>query len=202
MKEKIKLLTYIVVGNILIAFAISTLVLENKIIAGGVTGFGIVINHFTNISITGVVYITNIVLFLLGLYFMGKKFALSTLISTFLFPIILSFFENQPIFHNYCKNILVACILAGCLIGIGIGLILKAEASTGGIDIIAVIVNKKFNVPVFIILNVIDICILILQMSFSSITNILYGLIVVFLTSFMVNKTLNVQNLQTNTYNL
>ena len=103
MKEKIKLLTYIVVGNILIAFAISTLVLENKIIAGGVTGFGIVINHFTNISITGVVYITNIVLFLLGLYFMGKKFALSTLISTFLFPIILSFFEISLYFITIAK---------------------------------------------------------------------------------------------------
>lgn len=187
---KIKSLSCIVFGNILIAFALSTLLLENNIIVGGVTGFGRVLNYYMGVNITLVVYIANVTLFLLGLFYMGKKFALTTLVSTFLFPLLLEVFQSQSIFHHYCKNVLLACVLAGCLIGIGIGLILKANASTGGVDIIAIIVNRNFNIPVFISLNIIDLCMLILQMSFTSITNVFYGLIVVFLTSFMLNKTL------------
>jgi len=190
MKEKTKFLTYIVLGNTLIAFAISTLILENNIIAGGITGFGLVLNYFTGTSVTTVVYITNTILFLLALFFVGKKFTLATLVSTFLFPALLDVFQRQNILHHYCKDILLSSVLAGCLIGMGIGLILKANASTGGTDIIAIIVNRKFNIPIFITLNVIDLCILILQISFSSITEVLYGFIVVFLTSFMLNKTL------------
>jgi uncharacterized membrane-anchored protein YitT (DUF2179 family) len=191
MKEKIKSLACIVLGNTLIAFAVSTLILENNIIVGGVTGLGRVINYFTGISLTIVVYIISIVLFLSALFFIGKKFALSALVSTFLFPILLDFFENQNILHYYCKDILLACIIAGCLIGIGAGLILKANASSGGIDIIGIIVNKKFNTPVHITLNVIDLFILTFQITFSSSTNVLYGLVVVFLTYFMLNKTLS-----------
>ena len=191
MKEKFKSLTYIVLGNTLIAFAISTLVLENNIIAGGITGFGLIVNYFTGANIATVVFITNTILFLLALFFIGIKFALSTLFSTFLFPILLNIFENYDVIHHYCRNTLLSSVIAGCLIGTGIGLILKANASTGGTDIIALIVNKKLNIPVFIILNIIDLCILILQMSFSNVNKILYGLIVVFLTSFTLNKTLN-----------
>lgn len=190
MKGKINSLIYILLGNILIAFAISTLILENNIIVGGVTGLGRVINNFTGASLTIVVYIISIALFLSALFFLGKKFALSTLVSTFLFPILLDFFEKHENLHNYCNDILLSCVLAGCLIGIGAGLILKANASSGGIDIIGIIINKKFNTPVHITLNVIDLCILTLQITFSSVTNVLYGLVVVFLTYFMLNKTL------------
>lgn len=190
LESRIKSLSYIVFGNVLIAFALSTLLLENNIIVGGVTGFGRVLNYFTGINITLVVYIANVTLFLCGLYFMGKKFALTTLVSTFLFPFLLEIFQSQSIFHHYCRNVLLACVLAGLMIGIGIGLVIKANASTGGVDIIAIILNRKFKIPVFITLNIIDLCMLVLQMSFTSIINIVYGLIVVFLCSFMVNKTL------------
>ncbi|NRW03729.1 uncharacterized membrane-anchored protein YitT (DUF2179 family) [Clostridium beijerinckii] len=69
MKGKINSLIYILLGNILIAFAISTLILENNIIVGGVTGLGRVINNFTGASLTIVVYIISIALFLSALFF-------------------------------------------------------------------------------------------------------------------------------------
>ena len=87
MKERLVKIGLIILGNILVAFAISTLVLENELISGGVTGLGIVGNHYLGINISLVVGVINIGLFLLGLLFIGKKFALSTLISTFTFPL-------------------------------------------------------------------------------------------------------------------
>lgn len=180
----------IVIGNILIAFGLSTLVLENNIIAGGVSGIGIVLHHYIGLSISLSVGVINVILFILGLFILGKSFALSSLISTFLFPMMLQFFESIPIFHHYLNDPFLASLLAGCFIGVGIGLILQANASTGGVDIVAIIVNKKFGIPVHIVLNLIDLSVLLLQLTFNDTTHVIYGIVTVMVTSFMLNKTL------------
>ena len=189
MKGKLLRIGTIILGNVFVAFAVSTLVLENQLISGGVTGLGIVTNH-TGINISLIVGIINVLLFLLGLFFIGKKFALSTLISTFAFPVLLEFFNTNAIFHNYCQDTLLAVVLAGCLVGIGVGLMIRSDASSGGMDIIAIILNRKLGIPVFIMVNVFDFIILCMQATFSNPTKILYSIVLVFVTSFMLNKTL------------
>ena len=190
MKGKLLRIGTIILGNVFVAFAVSTLVLENQLISVGVTGLGIVTNHYTGINISLIVGIINVLLFLLGLFFIGKKFALSTLISTFAFPVLLEFFNTNAIFHNYCQDTLLAVVLAGCLVGIGVGLMIRSDASSGGMDIIAIILNRKLGIPVFIMVNVFDFIILCMQATFSNPTKILYSIVLVFVTSFMLNKTL------------
>ena len=190
MKGKLLRIGTIILGNVFVAFAVSTLVLENQLISGGVTGLGIVTNHYTGINISLIVGIINVLLFLLGLFFIGKKFALSTLISTFAFPVLLEFFNTNAIFHNYCQDTLLAVVLAGCLVGIGVGLMIRSDASSGGMDIIAIILNRKLGIPVFIMVNVFDFIILCMQATFSNPTKILYSIVLVFVTSSMLNKTL------------
>jgi len=190
MKEKIKNIVCIILGNVLIAFALSTLLLENQIIAGGVSGIGIVLNHYFALPISLCVGVINIALFILGFLFLGKVFAMTTMLSTFIFPLLLEFFESQPMFHGYLNDPLLSSILAGCLIGLGVGMILKSNASTGGIDIIALIVNKKFNIPVHIVLNCMDLSILLFQFTYNDTTHVIYGILTVILTSFTLNKTL------------
>lgn len=190
MKGKLLRIGTIILGNVFVAFAVSTLVLENQLISGGVTGLGIVTNHYTGINISLIVGIINVLLFLLGLFFIGKKFALSTLISIFAFPVLLEFFNTNAIFHNYCQDTLLAVVLAGCLVGIGVGLMIRSDASSGGMDIIAIILNRKLGIPVFIMVNVFDFIILCMQATFSNPTKILYSIVLVFVTSFMLNKTL------------
>lgn len=190
MKQKLLHIIYILLGNTLIAFALSTLLLENHIIAGGVSGIGIVFNHYFGLSISMSVGIINVGLFLLGFLFLGKVFAMTTLVSTFLFPFLLEFFESQPIFHHYLDDPFLASLIAGCLIGMGIGLILKANASTGGVDILAILLNKKFGAPVHIVLNITDLTILLFQFTFNDTTHVIYGIVTVMITTFMLNKTL------------
>ena len=190
MKQKLLHIVYIVVGNILIAFALSTLLLENNIIAGGVSGIGIIVNHYFGMSISLSVGIINVCLFVLGFLFLGKVFAMTTLVSTFLFPFLLEFFESQPVFHHYLNDPLLASIIAGCLIGIGVGLVLKANASTGGVDILAILLNRKFGTPVHIVLNLTDLTILLFQFSFNDTTHVIYGIVTVMVTTIMLNKTL------------
>lgn len=190
MKQKILNLVYIIIGNIFIALAINTLILENHIIVGGISGIGNVLNHYFNIPVSLSVGCLNVCLFLVGLFFIGKKFAMTTLLSTFLFPIILQFFETHAMFHHYLEDPLLAAILAACLVGVGIGLILKANASTGGVDILAILLNKKFGFPVHIVLNCIDLSILVLQFTFNDTTHVIYGIMIVMITAVVLNKTL------------
>ena len=78
MKQKILNLAYIIIGNIFIALAINTLILENHIIVGGTSGIGNVLNHYFNIPVSLSVGCLNVCLFLVGLFFIGKKFAMTT----------------------------------------------------------------------------------------------------------------------------
>ena len=190
MKQKLLNLVYILIGNIFIALAVNTLILENHIIVGGTSGMGNVLNHYFNIPVSLSVGCLNVCLFLVGLFFIGKKFAMTTLLSTFLFPIILQFFETHSMFHHYLEDPLLAAILAACLVGVGSGLILKANASTGGVDILAILLNKKFGFPVHIVLNCIDLSILVLQFTFNDTTHVIYGIMIVMITAVVLNKTL------------
>ncbi|HJA51774.1 MAG TPA: YitT family protein, partial [Candidatus Massiliomicrobiota merdigallinarum] len=190
MKQKVLNLIYIIVGNILIALAVNTLILENHIIVGGTSGIGNVLNYYFHIPVSLSVGCLNVCLFLVGLLFIGKKFAMTTLISTFLFPIVLQFFETHAMFHHYLNDPLLAAILAACCVGVGIGLILRANASTGGVDILAILLNKKLGFPVHIVLNCIDLSILVLQFTFNDTTHVIYGIMIVMITAVVLNKTL------------
>ena len=77
----------IIIGNVLMAFTVSALILDHSIVAGGVSGISTVFHFYTGISVSLCVAIINIALFLIGLCFLGKTFAMKTLISTFLFTV-------------------------------------------------------------------------------------------------------------------
>ncbi|MDD6442043.1 MAG: YitT family protein [bacterium] len=190
MKKKLINLLLILFGNACIAFAVNTLILEHGIICGGVSGIGSAVEHYFGIPVSLVVGILNIALFFLGLKAFGKEFAMSIIISTFAFPAFLEFFDRSP-FHGYLNDSLLAMAIGGCLVGLGIGVVIKANASTGGVDILAQYIHKKFEIPVYIVLNVIDVLILAFQITYSDTTNVIYGIIMTFVSSTMLKKTLS-----------
>ena len=190
MKKKILNLLQILFGNACLAFAVNTLILEHHIICGGVSGLGNVIEVYFGIPISLTVAILNIGLFFLGFYAFGKEFAMSILISTFSFPVFLEVFDRIPSLHGYLDDPLLAMVIGGCLVGFGIGLVIRTKASTGGVEILAQYIHKRFKFPVHIVLNIIDVAILVLQITYSDTTHIIYGIILTFITSTMLNKTL------------
>ena len=92
--KNVKMVFFILVGNGILAFALAAFILPNGMIVGGTTGVSIIINHYFHLDLSLTVGLLNVLLFLVGLFFMGKKFALNTLISTFLFPSLLSWFQS------------------------------------------------------------------------------------------------------------
>lgn len=186
-----KKIIQIIIGNVLMAFAISTLILDNSIVVGGVSGISTVFHFYTGISVSLCVGIINIALFIIGFCFLGKAFAMKTLISTFLFPILLEFFNQQPYLHGLLNGSIINLYFRRIFIRTRIGLVLKAGGSTGGFDILALVVEKYFKVPVTLLVNGIDAAILVLQISFHSVPEIVYGIMTILIIAYMMNYLLS-----------
>ena len=179
---------FIILGNLIFALGIATFVIPNGLIMGGSTGLALSVQHFLGIDITITVAIINIVTFLAGLFILGKKFAATTLISTFIFPFFLNYFKDIEKLKHITSDTLLSAIFAALLVGTGVGIVLRVGASTGGLDIPAIILNKKRGIPIAIILYTIDISILLSQMIFSNIEQKKKKKKKVLITTMVINK--------------
>lgn len=178
----------VLAGNAILAFSIAVFILPNHMICGGVTGLSIVLQHYFQMDISTSVLLLNIILFLAGALVLGKKFAMTTIISTFVFPTFLTLFQMLPNIEAFNQDILLSTICAGILTGAGIGIVIKNGASTGGMDIPPLIINKKTGLSIGICLYIMDTGVLLLQAIFSEPMMILYGILIVMMTSLVLNK--------------
>lgn len=190
MKKALFNFSQILLGCACMAFAVSTLILENGIVCGGVSGVGSALYHYFGINLSLVVSILNVALFLLGFWYFGKEFALTIIVSTFAYPIFLDIFEKIPALHGFLEDPLLAMVISGCLVGFGIGCIIRVNASSGGLEILAQVVAKQFKVPVHIVLNILDVTVLFLQIPYTKTTNVIYGIILTFISSSVLKRTL------------
>lgn len=189
-KKYIKNLLYILAGNTIYAAAIVMFILPNDLITGGTTGLALFFNHQFNIPITAFVSVFNLAMFILGFYVLGKKFALTTVISTFYYPFIFGILERIPELRGMTNDPMLAVVCGGIMIGFGIGIVIRVGASTGGVDIPPLVLNKKFSIPVSVSLYVIDFSILLLQMLFSNREQVLYGILLVLIYTVVLDKVL------------
>ncbi|MGL4736005.1 MAG: YitT family protein [Cellulosilyticaceae bacterium] len=180
----------ILAGNTLYALAVVLFILPNNLITGGTTGLALVFQHQFDIPVSVFVWGFNVLMFVAGAFVLGKTFALTTMLSTFYYPFILSVFEKG--FGNVVmtEDTMLATLFAGLLIGVGIGLVIRSGASTGGMDIPPLILNKKLRLPVSLTMSVFDCLILFTQMIFGSKEQILYGILLVLLYTTVLDRVL------------
>ncbi|MBK1809782.1 YitT family protein [Clostridium sp. YIM B02505] len=180
----------ILLGNTIYALAVTMFILPTELITGGTTGLALLFYHQLNVPITIFVSIFNISMFVLGALVLGKKFAFTTLISTFYYPFILGILQTIPELKNMTSDHLLATIYAGIMIGFSIGIVIKAGASTGGMDIPPLVLNKKLGLPVSVVMYALDFTILMSQMLFANKEQVLYGILLVLIYTVVLDKVL------------
>lgn len=186
----VKKIFFVLLGNTIYAAGLATFVLPTGLITGGTTGLGLIANHYIGLPIEVFAAGFNIVMFILAILVLGKSFALTSLISTFYFPFILGVVQKIDGLQNLTNDPMLCTIFAGVSIGVGIGMVIKAGASTGGMDIPPLIFNKKMGLPVSVGLYVFDFAILIGQMFFRDKEKSLYGILLVMIYTVLVDKVL------------
>lgn len=187
----------VILGNVFYAFVIRLFLLPGNLMTGGTTGIGLVVKHFTGTSISGFVLVLNIVMLIVGWTLLGKKFALTTVISSFTYPIALE--AANHIFGDLVitTDPMLNTIFAGLGIGIGLGIVIRTGASTGGMDIPPLVLNKYFRIPVSVSLNIFDMLILILQIVYNPPERVLYGVLLVMIYTTVLDKVLMMGNTKT-----
>lgn len=180
----------IIIGNFLYAAGVVFFIMRAGLITGGTTGIAISINHFIGIPVPYFVFCFNIAMFLLGFIILGKKFAFTTLISTFCYPFSLGVLQNIASKYFITDDIFICTLFGGICIGTSIALVIRAGASTGGMDIPPLIINKYLRIPVSVSLIIADFVILVLQAVFSNTEKILYGIVLVLTYTIILDKLL------------
>lgn len=196
-KKGLKDIIGILIGNTIYALAVILFIVPNHLITGGSTGLAIAAGHVFEIPMTLFVSVFNIGMFILGYIVLGKTFALTTLISTFYYPIILGIFENTIGYTQMTSDPLLAALFAGVMIGSAIGIVIKCHASTGGMDIPPLVLNKKFAIPVSVSMYVFDFMILLLQVFYTDQEMVLYGIVLVAVYTIVLDKVLVIGKAQT-----
>lgn len=150
---------YIIVALacVVMAFNINYFFVGNKLAEGGVSGLSLIIHYLSNIDVSYLYFALNIPLIILAYIFLGKNFLLKTFFATFVLSLFLKVFAS---FSEPLDDILLAAIFGGAINGIAIGIVFYAGGSTGGMDIVAKIVNKYTGIPISRILLATDFIVL------------------------------------------
>ena len=190
MKENLKILPVVLLGNAMIAFAVCAFVVPYGIMLGGGSGLSLLIQNFLpNVRLSLISAAVNAVLFLIGWIFLGRKFAATSLLSTVLYPLILAVFERLAVDTLFREELLIAGLGSGLLIGLGVGLVVRVGGSTGGMDIPPCILQKFFGIPVGTSLMAFDICIVLAQVIFRGLDGVLLSILVIWISSIAINRT-------------
>ena len=188
MKQSLKVLLTIILGNAMLAFSICAFVIPYDIMLGGSNGIALAIQHFLPVRLSVISACVNVTLFFMGLIFLGWKFAATSLASTIIYPLMLAICEMLPLGTLFEENIVVCALFCGALCGAGIGLVVRAGGSTGGMDIPPCILNKYKGIPVGTSLMVLDVIVVLAQVILKGTDGILLSLVVIVVMSFVVNK--------------
>jgi uncharacterized membrane-anchored protein YitT (DUF2179 family) len=190
-KHHLSMILSILIGNTLLAFGICAFVVPNGIMLGGSTGITLAIQQLIpEMRLSVISAFINVSLFLLGYIFLGKKFAVTSLLSTIIFPIILAVFEMLPLGNLFQEGIVLSALACAVVFGLGIGMVVRAGGSTGGMDIPPIILQKYKGIPVATSMMFFDAAVVLLQVLVGGIDGILCSLLVIVVMSATVNKTL------------
>ncbi len=178
----------VLLGNIIYTFTVKLFLLPANLISCGTTGIALVVSHWLTIPMSGFIFIFNMIMLALGWIILGRKFAMTTVLSSILYPVILEILNRVLGDIVVTENILLNVLFAGMGLGLSLGIVIRAGASTGGMDIPPLILNKLFHIPVPVTLWAFDFCIMVAQMSFHPAEDLLYGILLLIVISTALNK--------------
>ena len=180
----------IVFGNALYALAVALFLEPAGLVTGGATGIALAFGRLTGLSVSGFLLVFNLAMLVWGWAVLGRAFALNTLASSILSPVFLALWERLLADRVLTEDIFLCTVFAGLGIGVALGLVIRAGASTGGMDIPPLVLQKWFRLPVSLTMMVFDIAILLVQALFSPPEQVLYGIVMVILHTIVMDKML------------
>ena len=181
-------LVLVLVGNIIFCLAVKLFILPANLISCGTTGIALVVDHLTDIPMSTFILVFNMVMLALGWWILGRTFAMTTVFSSLFYPLALEFLNRTLGDFLVTDDPLLQAVFGGLCMGLALGMVIRGGASTGGMDIPPLILNKFFHIPVSATLWVFDFTIMLCQLTFHPLEDLLYGVLLILSVSISLNK--------------
>ena len=188
-KIKVKELIEFICGCFLVALAFNLFMSPNNLVAGGISGLSLVLKHFFGLNPSMIISISNVFLIILSFLLLGKEKTKMSILGSILFPVFVSMTEHLSTYISFKESeMILIAIFGGVLQGIGAGLIFRAGYSTGGTDILNMIISKIFKISLGNSMFFTDGTIIVIGAFVFGFNHLMYSLIILYLISTLTDK--------------
>ena len=188
-KIRIKELIEFIIGCFLVALAFNLFMSPNNLVAGGVSGFSLILKHFFGLNPSTIISVANVFLIILSFLVLGKEKTKATILGSILFPVFVSLTEHLSTYISFKESeMILIAVFGGTLQGLGAGLIFRAGYSTGGTDILNMIISKIFKISLGNSMFFTDGLIIVIGAFVFGFNHLMYSLIILYLISTLTDK--------------
>ena len=173
---------YIIIGSFLISIGVNMFLAPNKISSGGVSSIATIFLHLFEFKISYTTFIANLILFILGFKYLRREAMIKTCVGILSLT---GFLELTSYFSVYSEDMILATVCGGFFVGLGLGFVVRQNASTGGSDFGALIIKKFLpHISMANIILVLDCAVIVISgIVFKSVTVTIYSVIAMFVCS-------------------
>lgn len=186
MKFDFKSVMTIILGNLIFAVSVNFFVLPYDILSGGVAGIALILNKLFSWNTVIVIDILIVVTFVMAWIFLGKEFTVKTVISSIVYPIFITLLAK--VHYNLEADPLLVAIMGGAIGGIGLSIVLKQDASTGGMDVPSIIIAKYTHIPLAHVMFALDSFVVLMGIISFSVEKVMLGILYIYVCNAVVNK--------------
>ena len=184
-------LALVILGSVIMGIGYSLFLIPHHFVPGGVSGIAMIVNYFTRLPLGTMIMVLNIPVFIIGFKIMGRKYALRSLLGMVISSMLIDFFSQVVSLKSATDDPILAAIYGGFMLGVGLGLVFRGRASTGGSDILGQILNRWTGMPVGIGIMLIDFFVISASgVAFKQLEAPLYGYIVLVISSKVIDMIL------------
>lgn len=192
LKTRILNIILILLGTFILSMSVEFFILPYRILSGGVAGIAVAVEPFFHINETLLANVLTIALLIVGRVILGREFAMNTILASLAYPVFTTMLAQVASYVTIDIEPMLASFYAGLLGGIGIGVVMRAGASTGGMDVPPLIFNKIFGLNVSTGVMITDALTVLLGVMSYGLSAVLIGLVSVFASGVAIDKVLSI----------
>ncbi|MDR4249882.1 hypothetical protein CEY02_10075 [Bacillus pumilus] len=184
---RLKNIVFILIGSAIFSFGLVHFNMQNNLAEGGFTGITLLLYFLFHIDPSISNLVLNIPIFFIGWKMLGRTMFTYTIIGTVSLSVFLAIFQRFQIHMPLQHDLALAALFAGVFIGTGLGIIFKFGGTTGGVDIIARLINKHYQVAMGRTMFIFDACVITISLTYLNYKEAMYTLVAVFVAAKVID---------------
>ncbi|MCW4642968.1 YitT family protein [Bacillus safensis] len=184
---RLKNIVFILIGSAIFSFGLVHFNMQNNLAEGGFTGITLLLYFLFHIDPSISNLVLNIPIFFIGWKMLGRTMFTYTIVGTVSLSVFLAIFQRFQIHMPLQHDLALAALFAGVFIGTGLGIIFKFGGTTGGVDIIARLINKNYQVAMGRTMFIFDACVITISLTYLNYKEAMYTLVAVFVAAKVID---------------